>query len=421
MTRSDRRWLRDFTNLAAAQVVASALRFAAFAWSARELGPVAFGVVSVAAAVVGYLIAGTLSGLDILGTRDINASPGTVRSNGPSALIARTTTVRLTASSLVIAAVIPAIWIMNYFGLAERLSIVVSILAVTLLPLAFDPRWALVGLRHTSPIARGEVAAALVNLVVVVVFVHHPRDIVFVPIAQLASDAVRAMLLRRAIRRLGVAAPVRRQHGVVNEIRRAVPLSGAQLVRSAVITLDIAIVTVMIGKKAAGEYAAASRVFVVGLVFLGLYYQVLLPRLAAARLAGPAEVSELIARCRRRAGLFIVPLVACASVVAPTAIPLVFGDDYRRSGRLLAILVWSLAFVAFTGLYNQILIVHHAEQRIVAVVTVALVVDVVADLILLPTVGVIGAPIAAVCSEAVGLFLTARAARQVTGRSSPLA
>lgn len=405
----DRTWLRDFVDLAAAQVVTSILRFVALAWAARHLGPSSFALVAVAAVVNGYFVAGALSGLDTLGARDIAISP-----SAPS-FVADTTALRLKVASAVVVTTVPLVWLT---GLGTDSAAAISVLVLTLFPLALDPRWALIGLRRTRPVAVSELFSAVMNLTIVLIFVRKPGDFIFVPVAQLASDVVRSLLLRRVLRRIGVRKSPRLEALNFRTLRDALPLSGAQLIRSAVVTLDVVIVGATRPRTEAGQYAVASRLFVVGLVFLGLYYQVLLPRLVLAFDAGPGEESRLLAIGKTRVIRAVMPMVAVASLASPFAIPAFLGPDYRVAGRLFGVLVWGLACVAATGLYNQVLVVHRQEIYVTIIVTIALVVDIIGILILLPMMGIIGAPIAAVASESIGLLLTVGAARRVISLDS---
>lgn len=404
MTDPSRTWLQDFVDLAGAQVLTSLLRFQALAWAARHLGPSGFALVSVGIVVNGYFIAAAMTGLDIRGTRDVAASAV------PPRFIADATALRAVIACSVLVTAIPIVWLA---GLERDLAQVITLLAFSLVPLAFDPRWALIGLRSTRPVASAELASAAINLAVVMVFVHSRRDILYVPAAQLLGDSVRALFLRRALRRIGMRSTLRWAPGALRHFLSSLPLSGALLIRSAVVTLDVVIVGAMRPKAEAGQYAVASRLYVVGLGFLGLYYQVLLPRLVLARAAGRAAQSQLLALGRSRALFLVAPLVGLASAISPFVIPTLLGDEYRQGGRLFAVLVWALACVALTGLYNQVLVVHHRERDLTVIVTVALAVDVLGNILLLPRIGVVGAPIAAVASEVVALVMTVIVARAV--------
>lgn len=393
--------MRDFADLAGAQVLSSVLRFGAMAWAARYLGPAGFAIVSVAGVVNGYFVAGALSGLDMVGTRDI------ANSVAPAKFVATASAVRLAVSACVIVVVVPFVWIAN---LDTRLAGAVSILVMTLLPLAFDGRWALVGMRQTTPIALAEVASAAVNLLVIIAFVRTSDDLIFVPLAQLVGDLVRAAVLRRGLVQREISSAVSWTCDAKGFLLSGIPISGIQLLRSAVVTLDVVMVGAIRPKSEAGQYALASRFFIIGLVFLGLYYQVLLPRLVLARADSRDEERRFVQAGQRRVLALALPLVAAGSVLSPLVIPAVLGHEYVTGGKLLSLLVWALGLVALTGLYNQVLIVHKQERRMTRIVSWALVVNVLGNLILLPTIGIFGAPIAAIASELLALTLTNRAA-----------
>ena len=55
-----------------------------------------------------------------------------------------------------------------------------------------------------------------------------------------------------------------------------------QVGRAFAVSLDVVLVKALRPAAGAGQYAAASRMFVVGLLYLGLYYNALLPTIVRA-------------------------------------------------------------------------------------------------------------------------------------------
>ena len=91
---------------------------------------------------------------------------------------------------------------------------------------------------------------------------------------------------------------------------------------------------------------------------------------------------------------------------------LVFGHDYDPAIGLLQSMLPSLLLLAFTGIYSQVLFAIGWQRQVAVVAVIATLVNVLTNVILLPTIGAVGASIATVAAEAVTLILSMRLARR---------
>jgi O-antigen/teichoic acid export membrane protein len=96
---------------------------------------------------------------------------------------------------------------------------------------------------------------------------------------------------------------------------------------------------------------------------------------------------------------------------------MVFGSTYEPAVGLLQVMIWALPLLAVTGVYSQVLVAGHAQRALAGAVIVAMVVNLGANLILLPTVGTVGASIATVLGEVTSLAIIVPIARQVIERT----
>ena len=99
------------------------------------------------------------------------------------------------------------------------------------------------------------------------------------------------------------------------------------------------------------------------------------------------------------------PIAVAGILLAPVVIPFVLGDDYEPAAGLFQVLMVALLLVAVSGVMNNALIALGRTRTFAGIVVASLVVNVAVNLALLPTVGVVGAAIATVATEAFVLVL----------------
>lgn len=397
-------WIPSFRNLAIGEGIASVLRFAALIWVTRTLGPAHFGVVSVGFVIGTYLGAFAHSGLDVVGTRRL-AGAG----DQPGLILGEIVGLRLVlalgfyALTALVALAVPA-------DHAVRLMILGFALGI--FPLALNVAWSFVAIQQTRAAAFASVLSAGVYLAGVVISVRSHNDLFRVPFVHLLSETVLAACLFAFSRnRFGRWRPRLVRATIAPVLASSVPISLAKGARTLMISCDVLLARLMLSATPAGQYAAASRIAGVGLLYLGLYYNTFLPSLVSCRESDPAQMWRLVRVALRRVLLIGPPVAFSMVVAAPVVMPRVLGPGYIGAVAMLQVLIVSLLLLALTGIYGTVLLAHHKQSRLMVITVVSLVANVAADLVLLPVMGAMGAAIATVGAEGLRLVLTYVAAR----------
>lgn len=416
----ERSWLRAFGNLAVGEVITSAFRLLAFVWVARKLGPSDFGTVSVGFVIGAYLIVLAHPGLELVGTRAVAHEP----SSAPHWL-GQIVGLRIL---LGLAAYVLMAAIVSVLPIDGQLRLIIIIIGLGILTQAVDVRWAFVGAERTRAIAVASVLGASVYLLGVLLFVSGPSDLFVPPVLYvIGQTAISATMIVASRRHLGEWSPrFRRGSGSRALFWESTPLTLAYVGRAFAVSIDVVLVKALLPSAGAGQYAAASRLFVVGLLYLGLYYNALLPSIVRAARTGPAELRRATLGACRRAVLIGTPVAIAGILLAPVAIPAVLGESYEPASGLFQVLLIALLMVGLSGVMNNALIASGRERTFAGIVMVSLIVNVLANITLLPTVGVVGAAIATVITEAFVLIVASvalhssivRGIRSATGPSS---
>lgn len=135
----------------------------------------------------------------------------------------------------------------------------------------------------------------------------------------------------------------------------------------------------------------------------------LLPRLAAE-----GDVDGLVAQTRRALGVTVLAAAlvsAAAAAVVPVGLPLVLGPEYRAAGLPFALLCAGVPLIAASGVVGTALLSMGRLRPLGVQVAASLAVNLLVLVLLVPPLGALGAALATVGCEAVGLLLLSIAAR----------
>lgn len=282
------------------------------------------------------------------------------------------------------------------------------------LPLrALTARWVLVGLGRPGPVAAARVAGELLGLLLVLVFVRSSGDLENVPLTQVAGDALAAVIVLAALRRLGTSFAARYRHDV------AAPFASAswQMVVSSVLALlifncDLLLLRAFEDSTTVGWYAAAYTL-VSFFTNLGATFAVsVMPVLARLEKDAESERGLYQASLGAAAGVTL-PLAAGGTMLATGIILLVYGEGFIAGGPALAVLLWTLPPAWFRMVAQSALVSRGRQADVLRATAVAAGLTVALDLVVIPRYGMLGAAWVTVGAETVRSLLTMRYASRM--------
>ena len=271
---------------------------------------------------------------------------------------------------------------------------------------ATNVRWALIGLERPGWVAASRACGELLTAIIIVAAVHAPGDLGSVPPAQVAGDALAALLVALALARLAGPLSLRWNGAAAMPVfRAAVPLVLHALLALLVFNSDLILLRTFRDAATVGLYAAAYTL-VSFLSNLGVTYGTsLLPTLTRL-VSDRAGMVELYHRSLVQAAAATLPLAVGGALVAGGMVELVFGEAYGASVRPLAILLATVPAV-WVRVAAQMALVTAGRQRDVLTVTViAAIVTVIGGLAAIPRWGMIGAAVVTLAAELLRLVLT---------------
>lgn len=223
-------------------------------------------------------------------------------------------------------------------------------------------------------------------------------------LAQAASTSLQFVL---AVRTGGVALRgARRYWGEL--VRVALPVSIAGLMVTAYVRIDQILVFEIAGARDGGLYGAAYRVLDQSQFIPATVMTTLLPMISAAHPGDPARVRRLTQTGGELMAIPSFGALAFALALAEPIMRLLFGEQFIDAAPALPILLGAFVCVAFGFLIGSLRIVLGLQKRFVVYAAIGLVFNVVANLLLIPSYGFLGAAWVTLGTELLVLGLMGR-------------
>lgn len=227
--------------------------------------------------------------------------------------------------------------------------------------------------------------------------------------AFLAASAIvnvaQVVLARRQIPlRLRDAGPAR-----VHLLRIGVPFAIASLLYLSYTQIDQVLVFELAGRRAAGLYGAASKVFARALVIPGSILATMFPVIAAAYKEDIVRMRALIQTAVEVLLVATLPIVALVAVVGRPLMRLLFGAAFAPAGPALSVLMMTFAISAFSYVAGDLVIVLRLQRRYIVYATVGLILNVALNVVLIPSYGFMAAAWVGLFTELLVIGLALRA------------
>ncbi len=388
---------RSFLSLGAGEAAARLFAFAVTMYAARVLGAEGFGVVAFATAAVLYLSRVADAGIDFgLGVHEVAANPAQLPVVVPSIITMR---LALAATCIVLFGV--GAWIV----LPSPEGGMVALYSLTLIPLALGTRWVLIGFQKSAPVALVRAAGELLALVIVLLTVHGVADLRHMPLAQLTGDAVACVGFAWLLRRVGLRFAFGwRSTEVRRLLTRAVPLVGSTVLGLVVYNADLFFLRLFRNAEMVGLYAAAYTA-ISFILNLGVTYSMsLLPSLT--RLAeSPAQEKQLYLASFAKVFALALPIAAGGAMLAGPLVVTLFGAPFAPAAPILAVLLGSMVISVVRDVSVVALMARKREDLLLHTVWASAAASIVLNILLVPSMGMMGAALATVLTEFVRLLL----------------
>jgi O-antigen/teichoic acid export membrane protein len=401
--------MENFLLILTGDIARRILGFVAVAYLARTAGTDGFGMINISFAVLSYTLMASSAGLNSLGARE-------VARGGSEELVGQILGLR---SVLALAALaLTACMVMLISN--HQLAVLIILFNFALIPQAFFLDWYYQGKEKMGSIVAARIFGALAYVLTIVLLIHPGGDIRWVGLCVVSGDIATALgFLVRYIRINGmpkIRIDIPRWR---NLLRQSIPMATGSILGNLSINFPPLAIGYFMTNADVGIYSAASKLVFFLLMFDRVIGTLLLPASARIHERRPEEFAE---RLRMTMKWMIIIALSCslgAVLVAKNIILLIYGEQYLASTVILQIGIWYFFFTLLHTVYATGLIAIGKEQlygRIMAISASMYFITVIAGIKLL---GVGGAAIGVVSSEAVTLYLMQHTLGKFTPISLP--
>jgi len=379
--------------LAAGEAVARLIAFGTTIYLARTLGASAYGIIGFAAGITLYLTRIADSGIEYfgLGIREIAEDPRRLPTLVPGITIVRiAVALGLLGVLAIVASVAP-----------RPETAVLALYGLTLVTLAANTRWVLLGLEKAAPVAVSRIVGEGIFAAFVLITIRSSADLLNAPLAQFAGDAAAALLVAGVVWRSGANVRMELHFAAVRPVfARSWRLVLSALLGLVIYNSDLILLRFFRDTASVGYYAA-SYTFISFLLNLGATYnQSLLPALTRGTSGNPAD-SSLYQAALAHTFALSVPVAIGGFLLAAGLVDVTFGKAYAPAAIALSILVWSLPLSLMREVATAGLMSRKGESSVLRFTLWSAVANLTLNLILIRPFGIVGAALATVATEAI--------------------
>lgn len=275
------------------------------------------------------------------------------------------------------------------------------ILGFSLLSKGLDISWLFQGMEDFRKITVRNTTVKILGVVSIFLFVKQPSDL-YLYIALLVGYDLLGQLsmwlpARRMIGRPHLDLAYARQH-----LRPVILLFLPQVAISLYITLDRTMLGILSSTEDVGIYDQALKIINILLTVVTSLGSVMLPRVSHLLSEGQHEAADKMHEMSFLIyNLIIFPMIAGILIVNQDFVNFFLGQDFQEARYAIAIMVFRMFFIGWTNIMGiQILIPHNKNREFMLSTTIPAFFSVGMNLLLIPSLGYLGASLVSVATEA---------------------
>ena len=164
-------------------------------------------------------------------------------------------------------------------------------------------------------------------------------------------------------------------------------------------SIDIVMLTHMVGNYASGIYNATYKLISVLTLFYSVYTAVIFP--VMSKFFKNDETMLLISfeKSIKYLLLIIIPVAVATVIYSTDIIHLIYGHEYDAGSSVLSILIWTVCLLFISGACNTLLNASHKEIAVTKIYGIAAVFNIVLNFFMIPYLSYNGAAITTVLSD----------------------
>ena len=185
----------------------------------------------------------------------------------------------------------------------------------------------------------------------------------------------------------------------------AIPFAIGGLLSTLYYSVDMIMLTPMVGNYATGIYNATYRLISILTLFYGVYTAVIFPVMSRMFKNDKKMLSISFEISTRYLMLIIIPIAVATQFYSTDIVVLFFGSEYVDASTPLSILIWTVCLVFFNASIATLLNASFKEMVVTKLNFIAVIFNIVLNLFMIPKYSYNGAAITTVLTDLLLLFL----------------
>lgn len=179
----------------------------------------------------------------------------------------------------------------------------------------------------------------------------------------------------------------------------SLPFAASAILSSIYYSIDIVMLTKIVGNYATGIYNATYKLINVLTLFYGIYTAVIFPVMSKFYKNDEKLLLISYEKSIKYLMLVIIPIAISTMIYSTDIINLIYGHEYDAASSVLSILIWTVCLLFISGAGNILLNASYKEVTVTKIFLIAAIFNVVLNLILIPYLSYNGAAITTVLSD----------------------
>jgi len=375
---------RNFTWLAATNIVSSLFGTVLFIYLARVLGPDSFGYLSYALTIMFFLANFVDMGLSTYGIREIAKNRERLFD-----YTAEIVSFRLLAASLFFFLLVAATLLSPYSAILKSVIILTSLMLFTF---ALGTEWAFQGVEKMGMVFLSFAVASVLQLGLTYLFVKKPGDLLRAPVIYFVSTLPILFIYLRILR-FRILLKIDDLKKMFSYLSSSLVIWSISIFAQVYNGLDIFIVGLFRPIQEVGYFTIARRVVGAFILFMVFLTNAVLPRLSHTFNGDPALFRETTRRFLKLGAVLTVFVLLPGIFICEKVVLFAVGSEYVSAVVPLNIMIVGLVFVLFNLPYSTGLIACGMEKDVMIQTAASAVLSLLLNFIIIPKYGIIGASV----------------------------
>jgi len=387
--RTGRRIFKNIFSLSVAEVASKGITLITFSYLARVLLPEGIGIFGWATAFVVYFVFLVDLGFNVVGPREIAKYPDKIRK-----YVNNITSIKISSALILYAILAISVY---FIDKPVHIKYIVLICGLNIFANSILFNWVFQGIEKMEIIAIRQVTTSLLNLIGILILVHSPDDIMIAMSVTIGSMLINSLWMFFYYIKLYGGIKFEYNYGFWKELLSAsIPVSLIMFITILYNNLSIFLLGILKSDYETGIYVAAFRVMAFAMVTTGILQNAFIPQLSRSH-----TLEERLKFTEKYVLFTFVTgtIITTGFFTFSDFIIGIFGSDYSESSFILKLLMLAglLAFINVS--YSAPLLSWKYEKKIFWAIGAGGLVNIILNILLIPTMGAKGAAIAAICTE----------------------